>query len=306
LTEGAHAHDVDGLRRFLFEHHPLRGFWLRLERTWAEALEHQSHPPEVRQLVGESMAAAALLAATLKFEGTLALQINGSGPVRLLVTQATHELGLRAVARVDTTAAVAGSDFRGLVGDAQLTVSLEGTDRTATWQGIVPLTGDSLAHSLEAYFATSEQLPTRVLLAADGRRVGGLLLQKLPVRERQGEAAEGRERELWDEAGMLLETVRAEELLHVPPERLLTQVFAGHDLRLFEAHAVRFQCRCGAQRVSSMLRSLGEAEVRDILADQGAVTVTCEFCQRPYRFDAVDVEQLFREGASPQGSGSLN
>jgi len=300
LTQGPQRHDVDGLRRFLFEHHPLRGFWLRLERTWSDALEHQPYPPEVRQLVGESMAAAALLAATLKFEGTLAFQIDGDGPVRLLVTQSTHELGLRAVARVAADANVAGSDFRGLVGEARLTVSVEG------WQGVVPLSGDSLAHSLEAYFATSEQLPTRLVLAAEGHRVGGLLLQKLPSPARQGEAAEGRERELWDETGALLATISAEELLHVPPERLLTQVFAGHDLRLFEAHPVRFQCHCGTERVSSMLRSLGEAEVREVLAEQGSVTVTCEFCQRPYRFDAVDVEQLFREGASPRGPGSLN
>jgi len=297
---------TDGLRRFLFEHHPLRGFWLRLERSWADALEHQAYPPEVRRLVGESMAAAALLAASLKFEGTLALQINGSGPVRLLVTQATHELALRTVARLDPAAQVSGGDFRDLVGDARLTVTLEGPDRTANWQGVVPLTGDSLAHSLEAYFATSEQLPTRVCLATDGHHVVGLLLQKLPARERQGEAAEGAERELWDEAGLLLQTVSAEELLAVTPERLLPQVFAGHDLRLFEAQPVRFQCRCTADRVASVLRSLGETEVRQILAEQGAVTVTCEFCQRPYRFDAVDVEQLFRDGASAQGSGSLN
>jgi molecular chaperone Hsp33 len=295
----------DGLRRFLFEHHPLRGFWLRLERSWAEALEHQSHPPEIRRLLGESMAAAALLAASLKFDGTLALQINGNGPVRLLVTQATHELGLRTVARVDAHADVTGRSFRDLVGEAQLTVTLEGSDRVAGWQGIVPLSGDSLAESLQAYFATSEQLPTRVLIAADGQRVVGLLLQKLPPGERHGEAAEGAERELWDEAALMLQTVSAEELLRTAPERLLPQVFAQHDLRLFESHPVRFQCRCGTQRVAAMLRSLGEPDVRDLLSEQGAVTVTCEFCQRPYRFDAVDVEQLFREGTA-EGPASLN
>jgi molecular chaperone Hsp33 len=305
LSDGR-ADDDDGLRRFLFEHHAVRGFWLRLTRSWNEALEHQSYPPEVRNLVGEAMAAAALLAATLKFEGTLALQINGGGPLRLLVAQATHELALRAVARLDPEAHTGGADFRTLVGDAQLTVTLEGMDRVAQWQGVVPLAGDTLAHTLEAYFATSEQLPTRVSLAADGHRVAGVLLQKLPARERAGEAAEGAERELWDEASLLLETVKGAELLQAAPQRLLPAVFVGHDLRLFEPLPVKFQCRCGAQRVAAMLRSLGEAEVRDILAEQGAVTVTCEFCQKPYRFDAVDVEQLFAPTPLPDGPTSLN
>jgi molecular chaperone Hsp33 len=184
-------------------------------------------------------------------------------------------------------------------------VTLEGESRAASWQGVVPLSGASLAASLEAYFATSEQLPTRVLLAADAHRVAGLLLQKLPTAA-SGEAAEGRLRELWDEAGLLVHTVSAAELLRAAPEQLLPQVFTGHDLRLFAPQPVRFQCRCGTQRVASMLRSLGEAELRDILAEQGAVTVTCEFCQRPYRFDAVDVEQLLVDAPAPPGPGTLN
>ncbi len=286
------AAPTDGLRRFLFEEHPVRGFWLRLERTWTDALEHQSYAPEVRQLLGEALAAAALLAASLKFEGTLALQINGGGPVRLLLAQATHSLGLRAVARLAPDTDVTGLDFRGLVGTAQLTVTLEG-ERGVAWQGIVPLSGPTLAMSIEAYFATSEQLPTRVVLGAEGQRAGGVLLQKLPDAPGAGEAALGREREVWDEAGLLLQTVSGAELLAVAPEQLLPRVFTGHDVRLFETEAVRFECRCNPRRVGSMLRSLGEAEVRDVLAEQGAVTVTCEFCQRPYRFDAIDVEQLF-------------
>ena len=305
MSDAPRGNDIDGLRRFHFENVPLRGFWLRLERSWSDALEHQSYPEPVRRLLGESLAAVVLLAASLKFDGTLVLQINGSGPVRLLVVQATHELDVRAVARYEAADAATGTDFRALLGDdARLTVTMEGPDRVAAWQGIVPLAGDSLAHSLEAYFATSEQIPTRVVLAADARRVAGLLLQKLPTPANEtGEAAEGRIRELWDEAGLLLQTVQGEELLDASPERLLPQVFAGHDLRLFAPHQVRFRCRCSAERVASMLKSLGEDEVRSVLAERGEVTVTCEFCQRPYRFDAVDVEQLFREPSPPGGTG---
>jgi molecular chaperone Hsp33 len=301
------ATDADGLRRFLFESQPLRGFWLRLEESWSAALEHQHYPPEVRRLLGEALAAAALLAASLKFDGTLTMQINGAGPVHLLIAQSTHELGLRAVARFDTEADVTGRGFRELLGEARLTVTLEGTDRAGNWQGVVPLAGDSLAKSLEAYFATSEQLPTRILLAADSQRVAGLLVQKLPTPAAQtGEATEGRIRELWDEIGLLLHTVQPAELLAAAPEFLLSQVFAEHDVRLFASQPVRFACRCSLQRVSSMLRSLGETEVRETLAEQGAVTVTCEFCQRPYRFDAVDVEQLFASAPGPEGPVSLN
>ncbi|MET0291754.1 MAG: Hsp33 family molecular chaperone HslO [Steroidobacteraceae bacterium] len=296
----------DGLRRFLFDQHPVRGFWLRLEETWTAALEHQPYGPEVRTLLGQALAAAALLAASLKFEGTLALQIQGDGPVRLLVAQSTHEFGLRAVARLEPDAKVEGLDFRALVGNAALTVTQEGLDRSIAWQGVVPLTGDNLAHSLEAYFATSEQLPTRVVLAAGDRRVGGVLLQKLPASRGAGEAELGREREVWDEAGLLLQTLSPDELLGDDPEQLLPRVFTGHDVRLFESQPIRFECRCSVQRVSSVLRSLGEDEVRSVLAEQGAVTVTCEFCQRPYRFDAVDVEQLFQHDPATPGSDALN
>ena len=300
--------DVDGLRRFHFENVPVRGFWLRVERSLRDALEHQSYPDPVRRLLGEAVAAVVLLAASLKFEGTLVLQINGTGPVRLLVVQATHELTVRAVARFEgADGDDVPTDFDTLLGDdARLTVTMEGPDRVATWQGIVPIAGNSLAHSLEAYFATSEQIPTRVVLAADAQRVAGVLLQKLPTPARDtGEASEGRIREQWDEAGLLLQTVTADELLAASPEALLPQVFAGHDLRLFPTQPVRFQCRCSVERVASMLKGLGETEVRSVLAERGEVTVTCEFCQRPYRFDAVDVEQLFRE-PSPPGSSGVN
>ena len=305
MSDAPRGNDVDGLRRFHFENVPLRGFWLRLERSWSDALEHQSYPDPVRRLLGESLAAVVLLAASLKFEGTLVLQINGNGPVRLLVVQATHELTVRAVARFEAAEAVSPTGFRQLVGDdARLTVTMEGPDRVAAWQGIVPISGDSLAESLEAYFATSEQIPTRVVLAADAMRVAGVLLQKLPTPATDtGEATEGRIREQWDEAGLLLQTLGGEELLGASPEALLPRVFTGHDLRLFAPHPVRFQCRCSAARVASMLKSLGEGEVRSVLAERGEVTVTCEFCQRPYRFDAVDVEQLFHEPSPPGGTG---
>ncbi len=300
--------ETDSLRRFLFEHAPLRGHWVRLEAAWLEARTHQNLPAPVMRLLGEALAAAALLAASLKFTGTLTLQsTGGGGAVSLLIVQATHDLKLRGVARLAEGANVEAADFQSLLGGGQITVTIDVGNESAPYQGIVPVVGDSLATCLENYFATSEQLPTQVVLAADPRRAAGMLLQKLPTPQGVGESAEAQLAELWGEASALFSTLRPAELLEEEPAALLPRVFAGHDLRLHDAERVRFECRCSPERVGSLLRSLGQDEVRSIVADEGAVTVTCEFCQRPYRYDAVDAEALFAPGsATPDGSARLN
>lgn len=298
--------EVDSLRRFLFDNAPLRGHWLRLEEAWALAREHQSHPPVVMNLLGEALVAASLLAATLKFKGTLTVQIRGSGLLPLLIVQCTHEQRLRGVAQLREDAVVPDdADLAALVGDGQLLVSID-NEEGLPWQGIVPLAGSTLAACLENYFETSEQLPTRLVLAADAHRAAGLLLQKLPSPASTGEGEEGRRRDLWDEAALLLSTLGARELLDSEAQPLLQRLFAEHDLRLFAGEPVRFRCRCSPERVAGLLQSLGEDEVRAVLAEQGAVTVTCEFCHRPYRYDAIDVAQLFSGAPAPDAPGSLN
>jgi molecular chaperone Hsp33 len=171
------------------------------------------------------------------------------------------------------------------------------------YQGVVPLAGTSLAESLEAYFASSEQLPTRVLLAADDTHGAGLLVQRLP----DADADTSEEvASAWDVAQRGIESLEGSVLLHAPVEKLLAQGFAGSDLRLFRGTPVQFECRCSSGRVAGLLRALGEDEVRDVLKEQGAVTVTCEFCRRPYRFDAGDVETLFSEGSAEGGSAAIH
>jgi molecular chaperone Hsp33 len=168
---------------------------------------------------------------------------------------------------------------------------------------VVPLSGDSLAESLEAYFASSEQLPTRVLLAADERCGAGLLVQKLPG----SEATDPEEvAEVWQGAQRGIERLSAAQLLRSPAEELLAQGFTDHDLRLFRGAPVQFQCRCSQGRVAGLLRALGAEEVRDVLEEQGAVVVTCEFCQRSYRFDAVDVEALFASEEASDASDAIH
>jgi molecular chaperone Hsp33 len=284
--------DADRVRRFLLEPTPVRGHCVHLESSWRQLLAHTEYPPAVRALLGEAVAASALLAATLKFEGVLTLQLQGDGLVRLLVAQCTHDHAVRGVARFAPEAADA--DFRALVGSGTLTVTVESNDRRTRYQGVVPLDGNSLATALQAYFARSEQIPSAVALATDESRAVGLLVQKIAT---EGGVASGLDsaatEAVWQRARAGVEAVDSQHLLGFAPEELVRLAAGGEDVRLFAGHELRFECRCSAQRVAWILRALGPVETRSVLAEQGAVTVTCEFCQRPYRFDAIDVERLF-------------
>ena len=305
---------VDAAFRFTVEHQAVRGEFVRLGPAWLALREHADYPAPVRRLLGEAAAAAALLAATLKFDGELTLQLQGDGAVRLLVAQCTHDLRVRAVARFDAARFEGGAEpaFAALVGDGQLVVTLESGQGGARYQGIVPLAGGSLAAALESYFGQSEQLPTAVVLGADDGRAAGLLVQRLtqaggteteaPLAAREAEA----DRTLED-ARLALAGIAADELLSRPVGELLRRACVGHDLRLQPPRAVGFRCRCSRERVAGMLRALGAEELDSIVAEQGAVTVTCEFCHRPWRFDAVDVSGLVDEAERrPPGSRALH
>lgn len=290
---------TDALRRFLFEDAPLRGHWVRLSQSWIEARAHQDLPAPAMALLGESLAATVLVAASLKFQGTLTMQLVGSaGAVNMLVAQSTDQRTLRGVAHVAGNAAGRSAAFRDQIDGGRMVVSVEQGEGVAPWQGIVPLEGDSLADCLGHYFEVSEQLPTVVVLAANAGTAAGMLLQKLPAPSEVGEAAGASAQDLWEEAATLLATLRADELLTAEPEALLRRLFGAHDVRLFAAEPVRFACRCDRERVAGLLRGLGSSEVESILAEQGSVTVTCEFCQKPYRFDAVDAAGLFHPAAT--------
>jgi molecular chaperone Hsp33 len=265
-------------------------------------------------LLGEAAAAAALLAATLKFDGELTLQLQGDGAVRLLVAQCTHDLRVRAVARFDAARFEGGAEpaFAALVGDGQLVVTLESGQGGARYQGIVPLAGGSLAAALESYFGQSEQLPTAVVLGADDGRAAGLLVQRLPQAggtetETPLAAREAEADRTLEDARLALAGIAADELLSRPVGELLRRACVGHDLRLQPPRAVGFRCRCSRERVAGMLRALGAEELDSIVAEQGAVTVTCEFCHRPWRFDAVEVSGLVDEAERrPPGSRALH
>ena len=278
------ASDRDTLTRFLFEHAEVRGEIVRLDATWRAVLANHAYPEPIRNLLGEMMAAAALLAATLKFEGSLIMQMQGSGPVTLAVVECSSDFHLRATAKWRDD--LAPGDIAALLGQGKFVISLDPKNGNQIYQGIVALEGATVAEVLEHYLLQSEQLETRLWLAADGEQACGLLLQRLP--EKVSEDADA-----WNRALNLGNTLSTEELLHLPAREILHRLFHEEDLRLFEPHPVSFRCTCSRERVADMLRLLGLDEVHSILVEQGKIEVDCEFCNRNYHFDAVDAEQLF-------------
>jgi molecular chaperone Hsp33 len=312
-------HDRDCLHRFIFEHYPIRGHLVHLDAAWRALIEHGEYPAAIRDTLGEAVAASLLLAATIKFEGVLSLQLQGDGPVHLMLAQCTSGLGVRGLARYrdgDYASTVAGpgtgvgnAGIVDLIGAGNLTVTLETDDGSQRYQGIVPIAGHRLAESLQVYFENSEQLPTRLWLHADMHGASGMLLQKLPI----AEGASGTDAvdvaavdDAWRRVQLIGETLTPEELHTLTDAEILHRLFNEDDVRLFEAAPVYFRCRCSRERVSGMLQGLGEAETRSVLAERGEVEVRCDFCNRAYVFDAVDVAQLFNAGVTSDSGGSVH
>ena len=274
----------DSLQRFLLESTPVRGEIVHLDATWRAVLERRRYPAPLQSLLGDMMAAAALLSAILKFEGSLIMQMQGNGPVQLLVVEATSEHTLRATAKWEGE--LAQGNVTELLGAGRFVISIVPSGGKQTYQGIVAIEGDSIAEVLEHYMAKSEQLETRLWLASDSQQAAGMLLQKLPAAPTQDEDA-------WNRAKQLGETIRREELLSLPAREIIRRLYHEEDVRVFESRPVAFRCSCSRERVTSMLRLLGHDEVKSIIAERNTVEVDCEFCGRHYTFDAVDAEQVF-------------
>ncbi len=283
----------DTLQRFLFERAGIRGEVVRLDATWREALSRHDYPPAVRSPLGQMMASSLLLAATLKFEGSITMQIQGDGPINLMVVEATAQRTVRGMAQWQSE--VPEGNLQARFGSGRLVITIEtGASGEAglRYQGIVELEGDSLADALDAYLERSEQLPTRMWLAADGQHAAGLLLQRLPGAGEEDDDA-------WERTGALAATITDGELLTLSPLEVIHRLFHEEEMRLFDGEPVAFACSCSEERVGAMLRSLGHDEVMDIVRTEGEVEITCQFCNKRYVFDAVDAEQLFAADASP-------
>jgi molecular chaperone Hsp33 len=278
----------DFLRRFLFEVAPIRGEIAHLDATWLSVIERHDYPPLLRDLMGELCAATVLLAATLKLRGSIVLQIHGKGAVKLLVVECSGDLELRATAKWEGD--VSRGSLQDLVGaDGRFVITLDPKDGSQAYQGIIALEGDSIAAILQNYMTRSEQLETRLWLAADGKCAAGMLLQKLPER------GESQDDDAWGRAVQLAETLKPDELLTLSAVELLHRLYHEEDLRLFDPSSVAFRCTCSRENVARMLRMLGQDEVASILAERGDVEVHCEFCNQRYVFDRVDAEAVFAD-----------
>lgn len=284
----------DTRQRFLFEDYDIRGEIISLRATVAAVCAHHPYPPQLRARLGEFLSAAALISANLKTTGTVTVQARGDGPVPLLMADCTDRHALRAIARCQTADAELSEDLCALVGRGHLsvTVALPGRQRH---QGIAPLEHQRLADCLSDYFGRSEQLATRLWLAADGSSAAGLLLQALPA-QRQTPAA--RER-TWEHLVTLADTLTAPEQLGLRHEVLLHRLFHHERVRLFDPVPVGFACTCSAARIGSAIVALGTDTLADLFATSPVVETQCQFCHQTYRFTAQNLTAEHLSAGSP-------
>lgn len=294
---------TDRLLKFLFKAAPVRGGLVRIEDAWRQMVTLHDFPPVVTRLLGEMVAAGALLATSIKFNGALVMQVHGDGPVKLLVVECLPDLAIRATATIADAPIADAASMRDLInrnGRGRFAITLDPRDPMPgqqPYQGIVPLDGETMAEVLQAYMRQSEQLDTRLWLAASDQVSAGLLLQSLPA---EGGKTEGADPDAWSRAVTLAQTITSEELLTLGPDDVLRRLFWQEPLEHYPAMSPRFSCTCSRERIGRMLVSLGRGEVDSIIDEQGSVTVTCEFCNRRYTFDAVDAAQLFTSGNTAQ------
>lgn len=284
----------DTLQRFVFENTPIRGNLVNLTSTLQLALNKQHLPAGLKHALGELMAASALLTATLKMSGSLVLQIQSKGALKLLVVECNSEFGIRATAKWKGEVSDEQSLFD-LLSQGQFMITLDPKDGRQAYQGIVALEGDSISTILENYMLRSEQIDTKIWLHCDGNAAAGMLLQKLPDTMNQitkSEDLSAQDLDAWNRIGHLADTITDDELLNLPTETILTRLFHEEDVRLFEASNTKFHCSCSRESVSGMLRMLGNDEITSIIEEQGKIEVNCDFCNAHYSFDKVDATQL--------------
>lgn len=290
----------DTLQRFSFDRLDIRGELVYLEQSWENILARHNYPDTVRTQLGTALAAVALLSLSIKFDGTMILQIRGKGPLRSLVAQISNTGNMRGLARWEGL--VPAGNLKEVFGDAQMVISVM-KDSGERYQSIVALEGDTLTDALRAYFLQSEQLPSSFQLFVHRDRVSGLFLQALPETHRSqafaDAGAESERDENWNRINMLAATVQEEEMFALTAERLLLNLFHEEEVRLHEPRPLQFACTCSRAKVERTLIAMGHAELLSIINDEDTIKVDCEFCNQHYEFDTTDVDALFHEGDGP-------
>ncbi|MGY3041509.1 molecular chaperone Hsp33 [Rhodanobacter sp. TND4EL1] len=285
----------DVLHRFLLERAGVRGTLVRLGPAWREVAGRADYPPALHALLGEALAASALLTGNIKLDGALSLELKSSGALRLLFAECNDHGHLRGLARWNEP--LPAPLILSALPEAIMAITIGNVDRGQRYQGLVDLQHAGLAESLEEYFVKSEQLPARIVLAADGEHAVGLMLQKMPS---EGGVDAVHDEDAWNRVVHLTATLGVEELLGRAPEELLYRLYHEESVRLFEPKPLAFGCSCSRDRVSAMLRSLGREEVEAALqARDNEIEVICEFCAQRYHFDRIDAEHLLSDSAAP-------
>ncbi len=274
---------ADHVVPFVYESLPVRGEIIHLSRSWRRMLRDHDYDPVTRETLGHAAAAIGLIAQSLKFDGSVTLQLQGSGDLRMLVMQCTSELELRGMATTAPT--VDSKDFEQLMQSAHCAITVDSGERP--YQGIVEVSNTSLAASLENYFDRSVQVPSHVALVADDQLAGGILLQQMPGQEIDEDD--------WTRLGLLAQTLTHKDFTENSGIELIGKIFNEDDVRVFEGQPVVFRCRCSARRAEEVLRMLGEAEIREAIEEQGSLEVICEYCGCLREYDSVDVSRLFAD-----------
>ncbi|OUR70325.1 hypothetical protein A9Q73_00270 [Bermanella sp. 47_1433_sub80_T6] len=279
----------DSLQRFTFDNSHVRGELVGLNQTLKDIFARQSYPDAVNNLLGELLAAAALLSATVKIDGLLTLQVQSNGPLRILLAETSHDGKLRGIARMDEEQDIEGGQLLGTEG--QLVITIDPT-QGRRYQGIVALEGGNLSKSLEGYFKQSEQLATRLWLRCEGEVAAGFLLQELPA---LGEVQEEMEvdEDAWTRLTCIADTVRDDELLHLDNQELLHRLYHEETVRLFDDESLKFSCSCSKERLSTALDQMGYEQCQEIIDEQQKIRADCQFCGQHYSFGQSDINGLF-------------
>ena len=290
----------DSLLRFLLPAAGVRGVAVRLDDTWQAIASRASYPAAAAELLGEAAAAAALFTGHVKVDGRLSVQLRSGGAIRTLFAECTAAGTLRGIVRLDPDAPAPSRDLRALGDGALLAITIEnpalGGGEPVRYQGLVAMESERLDHAFEDYFRQSEQLPTRLLLACDGQRAAGLMLQKLPGDEGDDDG--------FRRVGALFDTLSAAELLALPAGEVIHRLFHEERPELVAHKALRFGCSCSSARVEAMLVSLGREEAEAAIhAGDGEAKVTCEFCGQEYRVGPGRIDELFRQAAAEAPAG---
>lgn len=278
----------DALWRFVLQRSGVRGLLVHLDESWRHVRERAEYPEAVADLLGQTLAAAALFTGHVKMQGRLSIQLKANGPVPRVFAECTHLGRLRGLAQWQEPLPEM-LDLHAIGEERILAITIEsespGTREPRRYQGLVPMEGTRLAHAFEAYFDRSEQIPTRLILATDSQRAVGLMLQKLPESPSSGED--------WATAQALFETLGADELLQSDPQTLLFRLFHQEGISVLDTRLLAFGCSCSRERVAEVLRSLGPAEAMAAAEENDQALIHCEFCGARYAFDRVDLGQLF-------------